>query len=707
MNIGLDDLTFPDEWVKSALVLALTCTTLVIGLFFFINRRAKRSYFTLWIVAWLFFAVFLASSIGLLDGPDNLLLSMVRRIGLGVSALFMFWGSFQLSHQPRSIRELKWCVMLVLLWNCVATFQGDGRLWTTMPLFALLGGAGLYTGTVYWSQRKNHQGGAILGLGFILWGAHLLVFPIVDQSPALTTCAYVLSSALALMIPIGLVVDQELAIADRNYRSLFDSSSDAVFLVDVRTMTILEANTAAQHLTRRHATDLVGASFHTVCAALTDGKAGTADNQRLFQSLFKPFSEIQVTRADGTPVACEGETMIVAWRDRPAMQVNLRDLGARKKSTEQQQRADRQAALGQLVAGVAHELNNPLGVISGCSQLLAKRQDLDEATRQELQRIRTHSDRATRIVRDLLAYARPRPPERVAVDINQLVTSVMQTLAPELVAAVACVDLHLSPKPLLTNADVNQIELVLIHLLSNAIQAVADRPGPRWVTVVTEETVSSVRIKVADNGAGVAPEVVQRIFDPFYTTRPVGKGKGLGLTIANAIVNEHRGTLWVESSPAKGATFCVDLPPLENEPIAPANGLVQRVEPVAAQNRVRSLLVVDDEPGMVAVLEATLAGDGYRVDTAADGREALQKISSGQYDLILTDLRMPVMTGNELYEALARHRSPLAKRMIFVTGDTVSTDTRTFLESTGNHWVSKPFRLAEITDTVAAALQRN
>ena len=702
---GLQIPSLPPNWVGSALVLALVLVTMVSGLFYYLNRRVKRQYFNLWMIAWLFFGMYVLAAIGLQQMPKQPLLLLVRRACIGISGLFMFWGSFELTYQPRTLRELRMSIMLVLVYSLTTTYLWEYSLWSFGLLSGLLGGAGLYTGYAYLKHRASHHGATILGIGFLLWGSHSLLFPVLERSPQSMAVSYVVSAALAVMIAIGMVVEQEVNIAEKTYRTLFDASTDAVFLVDMWNLTILEANRAAERLTRYPEGKLSGRCFVDLCPSLSRNTGNVLENQRAFSNVFRPYEEFYIMRDVGDRVVCEGEAVLAEWRQRLVFQVNLRDVGEQRRLAEQIHRAKKLTALGQLVAGVAHELNNPLAIVMGRSQLLARNTDLAEPVRQDLQCILKQSERASRIVCDLLAYARPSEPNKAPLDLNRVVSDVVEWRRNALEAADVRVITRLAKALPPTKADRMQLEQILINLLSNAIDALKEQPLPREIVVTTEETTSFLRISFQDNGPGIPKDVVEKIFDPFFTTKPIGQGTGLGLTICNTYVQEHHGKIWVESQPGKGATFFVDLPLLPCEFPPPAAFPLATEETRPAQYAERRLLIIDDEPDLIAVLQAILIESGFQIRTASNGNEALKILSDEHFDVILSDIRMPGLDGQELYHRVRENKPALAKRMIFVTGDTVSAKTREFLDMTGNLWLSKPFQIRDVVSRVQEVLQ--
>ena len=694
--------TFPVEWTNAVLVLALMSICMVLALFAYLNYRTKKPYFNLWIVSWIFYAVYLAAAIGLQESPNLPILVMVRRSCIGVSALFMFWGSFYLTGHPRNMRELKFGTVMIFIWSAVAAFVVRDRFWITMPVFALLAAAGIYTGIAYLLRRKTYHGATILGAGFLLWGAHLVAFPYMETSQAFMTLGYFATAIMAIIIVIGMTIEREVSAAEQNYRVLFDSASDAIFLVDLFKQRILEANASALRLTKRSAMDLVGRPFVEICPSLKADETAAVrmDSIKMFNAVFRPFNEFPITRANGTTVNCEGDTALVQWQQCRVLQVNVRDVSDCKKVGQQLLRAEKLSALGQLIAGVAHELNNPLAVVMGCSQIMARREGVDARTKGDVQRILHESERASKIVRDLLSFAHPCDPQKTAVNINHLAASVIETQESNIQAADIRMEQRLASDLPNTMADPNQIEQVLINLIGNAVYVLGTRPKPRTLTISTEESGNYIRIIVADNGPGVPQAVIGQIFDPFFTTKPLGKGTGLGLTISNTIIQEHRGKLLVENQPTGGAKFIVELPIVQCVTTAPADQAPPEAKPLAADSAKRSALIVDDEPGIVAVLSEIVSGIGYDVTTATNGVEAMERITSGTYDVILSDMRMPNMDGVKLFETLKKENEVLAHRIVFVTGDTVSPDTRAFLKSTGNRWLSKPFKIEQVIDIV-------
>jgi CheY-like chemotaxis protein len=221
--------------------------------------------------------------------------------------------------------------------------------------------------------------------------------------------------------------------------------------------------------------------------------------------------------------------------------------------------------------------------------------------------------------------------------------------------------------------------------------------------IATKAQRGQIVASFADTGPGMNAETLRRIFDPFFTTKDAGDGTGLGLTISYGIVEDHGGRIWAESKEGRGTTFFIELPMLSGAPSAPAPRAPIEMAPTQGQTG-RRVLVVDDEESIKELLTNVLQMDNHEVVLANNGREALDLVGRQPFDLIISDIKMPVMGGAELYQRLHDEGNPLASRLIFVTGDTVAAETRSFLQGVQNPVLSKPFRLRDVRETVAAVL---
>jgi two-component system NtrC family sensor kinase len=387
----------------------------------------------------------------------------------------------------------------------------------------------------------------------------------------------------------------------------------------------------------------------------------------------------------------------------------IRDVSERKKLDDQSRdlyqqllQAEKMAALGQTISGVAHELNNPLATILSWAERLSER-SLDDASRRGVTVILGEAERAARIVRNLLTFARKRQSTRTMIDINQIVRETLTLRSyDQRVMNITVVTALASGLPQVF-ADAHQIQQVLLNLVINAEQAMLTAHGRGSLVVRTWHDVERdcVALEVTDDGPGVPGEVKTKIFDPFFTTKEVGKGTGLGLTVAYAIVQEHNGRIRV-GTPTVGASFTVELPVSGVE--ADATPKKKTAAPSMEAVRGASVLLVEDERPLAVAVGEALTDAGLSVDHAGDGAEALSRVRNRTYDVVICDLKMPKVDGMTLYRAMAAATPALARRVIFVTGDVAGTDAERFLEDSGCRWLAKPFRLADLLRAVRDTL---
>jgi signal transduction histidine kinase/ActR/RegA family two-component response regulator len=390
-------------------------------------------------------------------------------------------------------------------------------------------------------------------------------------------------------------------------------------------------------------------------------------------------------------------------------------LDAQRESLRQNEKL---SAMGTLLAGVAHELNNPLAIVVGRASLLEEHvhlaarspspetlQSLEEGSR----RIREAAARSARIVRTFLNMARQRPATRTAVQLDDVVRSALDMLGYTLRSRNIQVELAMDPQTPAVQADADQLGQVALNLIVNAQQALEAIPGERRLTISLgysaqpmrtrfESKVPHVWLRFTDNGAGVPETLRDRLFEPFFTTKMPGQGTGLGLSVSRNMAREHGGDLILLPSES-GASFQLMLP-VE----APDAAQTTPTEVLAhtSVDTVPRILVVDDEPDLVDVIRATLETAGYDVASAESGAVALELIAEARFDAVLSDMRMPDMDGRMLWRALRERNPALAQRTLFVTGDTLSPDARAMLRETGCASLDKPFE----RDELLSALQR-
>jgi two-component system NtrC family sensor kinase len=371
----------------------------------------------------------------------------------------------------------------------------------------------------------------------------------------------------------------------------------------------------------------------------------------------------------------------------------IRDATEEKQLQQQLVQSEKMAAIGQLVSGVAHELNNPLASISAFAQLMLSDANLTPEDRHATDVISSEAKRAARIVHNLLTFARQHRAEKTFADINQVVENTLELRGYDLsVRGIQLERAYASPAPS-TMVDAYQLQQVILNLVTNAEQAMAgiERARPR-LTVRTRFDAETIRIEIEDTGPGIPPDSLERIFNPFYTTKAVGHGTGLGLSISLGIISEHGGRIWAENVPSGGARFCVDLPRVA---AASSATTVAAAAPVVLQGGLR-ILIADDEASIRHALSRFLEKAGHVVVAVDSGRGAMAAVRAEPFDAILLDMRMPDVSGKQVFEQWERELPELARRVVFLTGDIVSTDLQQFLAGTGRPFIAKPFELEAV-----------
>ena len=481
-------------------------------------------------------------------------------------------------------------------------------------------------------------------------------------------------------------------------RVMFDHSPDIILQLDSGGI-VREANRTLERLSGLSRGSLLGESVDRLLLGLpsigillqraAEG-AGPAHYPATLASRDRTGRDLTVTVAPLTEPA--GSLLLIG-----------RDVTEQNQATAMLQQTDKLSSIGEIVAGVAHELNNPLSGVLGFSQLLAQK-DAEGKFRRDIERIVDCAGRCQKIVQNLLSFARPGNPEKKPVGLNGILEKTLDLLEPALHADSIDVVKELMPSLPYVMADFHQVQQVLTNLINNAHQAMnAERSGGRLTlrTMVREDR--RVCVEVGDNGPGIPAEVLPKIFDPFFSTKKQGRGTGLGLSVSFGIVRDHGGEIFVESHAGSGTTFSVLFPPYVAQETS-----AQRELPASPEiGGGKEILVVDDEEMIVELYLQLLQALGHSIDTASTGLEALRKIEERDYDLVITDIKMPRMSGIQLYEKTMEIKPAMRRRFIFITGDMNSLTSKQFSTVTDNPCLLKPVNIEKIEATIREVLSAN
>ena len=385
-----------------------------------------------------------------------------------------------------------------------------------------------------------------------------------------------------------------------------------------------------------------------------------------------------------TDVQAESEALLV-----------LSEITEQKQQQERLLETARLASIGELAAGVAHEINNPLTVVTGFSEVLLD-SDLPTTAKEHVRMVHSEAQRAARIVQNLLSFARSHEPEKRHMNVNTVLERALDLKESDFKISNINVTKFWAKNLNFTMVDEHQLIQAILNILSNAEKAMFVAQGKGELMITTSQTGSKIRISVADNGPGIPHAHLNKVFDPFFTTNEVGEGTGLGLSICYAIVRQHEGELWAESQLGIGSTFHIELPIISPD-VEPR---FEGSEVVLAPSRQRRILVVDDEPNIRILLSEVLTKDGHTVEVASNGQQAAEMIQECQYDCLIMDITMPGVGGTNLYKHINESKPDLIPKIIFITGDTVRSDTRAFLKAAGNPTLNKPLDLTELKNCI-------
>jgi PAS domain S-box-containing protein len=488
-------------------------------------------------------------------------------------------------------------------------------------------------------------------------------------------------------------------------RRLVDSFPDLIFVVDTeKRYTFVSPN--VQELLGYQNAEVIGGIF---------GERAHVEDRPALLALFddllagrKNFASIEVQvrhkQGDWRRLKCNFSPLFDENGKIEGVVTSGRDVTEVKRLEGQLIQAEKLAAMGQMLAGVAHELNNPLTAILGVSELLRDRQGVDENTRRQLEMTHRQARRAARIVQNLLEFSRPASPQRKPLDLNSVIDRTLQLHEHSLRRNSIEVDFRPYPGLPLVVGDANQLIQVFLNLISNAEHAIREVRQSGRVQIRLGQSGTRIFATVQDDGVGIKPEALDKLFDPFFTTKRPGGGTGLGLSICMSIVREHGGDIEADSLPAAGAAFTIYLPftPQEAGPHALQSldsNSGERFLPSLSELSKRSVLVLDDEESIRMLLTEGLSAYGLHVDCASGAEQALSLVLGKKYDAVLCDLKLSGSGANADGYGVAQRLKIAAgankPEVIFMSGDVLGSDPGVPRQS-GPRRLQKPFRISDV-----------
>jgi len=490
-------------------------------------------------------------------------------------------------------------------------------------------------------------------------------------------------------------------------RSLVASFPDMIAVLDLKGVYTF-MSPLVQDVLGRPATDFLGKSL---------GESVHQDDAAKLRSTFQKIAlgqgtdsqfEYRTKHANGTwrVLRASASPLYDAAGTISGVVASARDVTEVKRTEQQASQKEKLAAMGEMMAGVAHELNNPLTAILGISDLVRERA-VDDSMRHQIDTVLKQARRAATIVQNLLVFSRPSILKQTKVQIDLIVKQALDAQRPSLQQKKINVEFHAAPGLPPIEGDPKLLVQGFSNLISNAEQAIGVSSDSGSLRISAALKDGKIVLDFSDDGPGIAPENIGKIFDPFFTTRRPSGGTGLGLTISQAIVKEHGGKIEVESTPGAGATFRVLLPVAVEEPRPAAIG-ARGVVPSpsgSAELRGHSVFVVDDEESIREIVQEGLAARGMIVEGAASSEEALSHLTTHQYEFVLCDFNLPGLNGEQLFDRMRSHAQGAAPRFVFMTGALFDPAQIAKFEKRGASVVQKPFHVAALATLLTQLLQ--
>jgi PAS domain S-box-containing protein len=508
---------------------------------------------------------------------------------------------------------------------------------------------------------------------------------------------------------------------EERYKTLFEEALDGICIADAKTGVIIDCNQALAVLVGRERAELIGQSQAILHPPHDDqGPLSHTFRQHLKNKEGQSL-ETQVVTGNGTIKEVEIKANPLDLQGRKALQGVFHDITERKRSEEEReklrsqlQQAQKMEAIGTLAGGIAHDFNNILGAIIGYTEIAALQVPKDNKVKESLKEVLNAGRRARDLVKQILAFSRKGEQERIPIQIGPIVKEALKLLRSSLPTTVE-IRQNIKGDTGIVEADPIQIHQVLMNLCANASHAMREKGGileveVRNVEVRRLDSESGyldlapgvyVRLSVCDTGQGMTPEVLERIFEPYYTTKDKGEGTGLGLSVAHGIVKNYGGTIRAYSELGKGSTFHVYLPAVQKK-VEELSG-IDEVAPIPTGKE--HILFIDDEPTLVEIGKQMLERLAYKVTTRTSSIEALElfKAKPDQFDLVITDMTMPHMTGESLAAELMKIRSDIP--VIICTGFSVRISEEKAKAMGVKAFVMKPLVMRDLAETVREVVE--
>ncbi len=501
---------------------------------------------------------------------------------------------------------------------------------------------------------------------------------------------------------------------ERNYREIYNATSDAIFVRDAEDGFIVDVNQTMLDMYGYKRDEVYSLTILDLSHGEPPYSSREADE--LFRKVVLEGPQLYkwyAKRKDGTLFWAEVAMKKTIIGGQEVILSLVRDRSKREQLESKLRQSQKMESIGTLAGGIAHDFNNILSAILGYTELIQLKTDKSSNIYNNLQQVELAAIRARDLVKQILTFSRKQQPHKQVLQLSTIVTEAV-TLFRSSIPATVTIELKVESEATV-EVDPGQIHQVIMNLCTNAFQSLEKGSGKVIVSLANTffdqfdvdgaielEAGAYVVLEVSDNGVGMDEEIRKKIFEPYYTTKALDKGTGLGLAMVHGIVKTHHGQVTVYSEPGMGTTFRVFLPVSDHEKIT-----ITHITPVYTPPGNKRIMVVDDEESICELVRQILVHGGYRVDVFADGRAAWTALSAepALWDMIITDLTMPEMTGLELAGRVSRLRPDLP--VILCTGYGEMINTATVEETAIKTILKKPVKMRELLNVTAQVLREN
>jgi signal transduction histidine kinase/ActR/RegA family two-component response regulator len=652
------DIIFPREYLRAALLVSLLSVWVLVGLFYYLNRYTKRYYFTVWTAAWLFYALWLTVGVNVPNPDVGSVVPVLRLWCVCLSAVFLLWGSVSFLEMKAPQGLFGWFIAFLVIWSYAARFFLDDPFNVQWPVFVLIGLASMFSGFSFYRLRNQRRFVAVglLVLGFFLWGVYLISYPISQKYSTLISAGFLFSAVLQLFIGVSMIV------------------------------LVLEE---ARHV-----------------------------NQQILQEVASVNSEKRELQLKVLSAEDKCRSLFEQARSRTELQAAYDELRQTQESVVQQERL---RALGQMASGIAHDVNNALSPVLVFSELLLKKEpNLSASAIKHLTSIRVSAEDIAQIVARLGEFYRrhdnseamhPVSPAKLMEQVKELTSPCWHDIAESHGTAI---QVQTQFDQFLPSLYCNEFEIreALTNMILNSVDAMPSGGritlGARSVSLTDTRgqngKATHIILEVSDNGIGMDENTRQHCLEPFFSTKRLRGGSGLGLAMVYGTAQRHRGRIEIESEVNKGTTVRLVLPvsPPAQPAAAPVRGAAQ-------PERSLRVLFIDDEPMLREMIEEVLSFHQHQVESAEGGEAGVAmfekaKAKGQPFDVVMTDLGMPGMDGKQVAERIkaSSPRTPI----ILLTGWGMMLDEKGQGMSNVDALMNKPPRVDDLLHVLSKVMNR-